>query len=215
MIRQDYATWTAGIMLSLAVHAGLFFNAGAQLGMAEATSASVPLTTRLNFNQEPKPEPVEEIKPEPVKPKHKPKPKPKPIEPEPVKQEKIIPPEPEPVVQQIVKPQPKGQATQVKDALFIKRQQEMYMHDLLTHIEGYKFYPRVARRRGIEGEVKVTFTLLANGKLKNMQLEGGQTVLRQAAKQAMEDAVPLPLPPSSMALPREIKIGIVYSLSTN
>ena len=212
MIRQDYATWVAGIVFSLAVHAGLFFNAGSKLGMEDAQTANIPMTTRLNFTQEPKPQPVEEIKPEPVKPK--PKPKPKPIKPKPVEQEKTIPPElePEPVQQQLVKQQPKGQATNQVNALFIKQQKQIYMHELLTHIEGYKFYPRVARRRGIEGEIKVSFTLLANGKLQDLQVDGDQSVLLSAAQQAMEDAVPLPLPPASMTLPRRIDISIVYSL---
>ena len=210
MIRQDYVTWIAGIAISLAVHAGLFFNAGAKLGMEEAQSSSVPMTTRLNFNQEPKPQPVEEIKPEPVKPK----PKPKPVEPKPVNQKKITPPEPEPepVQQQVIKPQPKGQVSSAVDALFMKQQQQLYMHELLTHIEGYKFYPRAARRRGVEGEIRVSFTLLGNGKLKDLQVSGDQSVLISAAQQAMEDAVPLPLPPSSMKLPRQIDISIVYSL---
>ena len=125
MIRQDYVTWTAGIAFSLAVHAGLFFNAGAKLGVEEAQSSSIPMTTRLNFNQEPEPQPVEEVKPEPVKPK--PKPKLKPIEPEPVKQKKIIPqePDPEPMQQQVVKPQPKGQASNTVDALLMKQQQQL------------------------------------------------------------------------------------------
>jgi len=83
---------------------------------------------------------------------------------------------------------------------------------LLTHIEGYKFYPRAARRRGIEGEIRVSFTLLDNGKMKDLQVTGDQSVLVSAAQQAMEDAVPLPLPPSSMKLPRKIDISIVYSL---
>lgn len=210
MISQEHLTWISGIVFSLAVHAGLFLNAGAQLGVEDAQSADIPLTTRLNFIQESKPQPVEEIKPEPVKPK----PKPKPVKPKPVKQEKIIPlePEPETVQQQVVAAQPKGQPTTQIDALFLKQQQQMYMHELLTHIEGYKFYPRAARRRGIEGEIRVSFTLLANGQLQNLQLDGEQSVLRQAAQQAMEEAVPLPLPPSSMTLPRRIDIGIVYSL---
>ena len=214
MIRQDYVSWIIGIAFSLAVHGVLFLQASAPFGVQQTQTANVPLTTRLNFIEKKQPESVEEVKPEPEKPKTKPKPKskPKPVKPEPVKKQEIKPPEPEPVKQQLVKAQPKGQQTNQVNALLLKQQQQLYMHDLLTHIEGYKFYPRAARRRGVEGEVIMSFTLLANGRIQDLQASGEHSVLIGAAKQAMEEAVPLPLPPSSMTLPRNIKISIIYSL---
>ncbi|MCW9012155.1 MAG: energy transducer TonB [Gammaproteobacteria bacterium] len=214
MIRQEYASWVGGIVFSLALHTSLFLQSGAQLGMEDARPANLPLTTRLNFYREVKPEPVEIIKPEPAKPKPVPKPKsrPKP-KPKPVEPKKITPPEPEPVQQQIIKPQPKGQLTNPVDALFLKQQQQVYIQQLLSHIESHKFYPRSARQRGVEGKIKVSFTLQVNGKIKNMQLEGGARVLQEATRQAMQNAVPLPLPPASTPLPRQIQIGIIYSLT--
>ena len=112
----------------------------------------------------------------------------------------------------VSQPPPKGQLSNAVDALLLKQQQQMYIQQLLAHIENHKYYPHAARRRGIEGSINISFMLLANGQVRQLQVTGGPNVLQHATREAMEQAQPLPLPPSGISLPRQIAIAMVYSL---
>ncbi|WJW75355.1 TonB family protein [Thiohalobacter sp. IOR34] len=87
-----------------------------------------------------------------------------------------------------------------------------YLARLLAHIERHKFYPRAARRRALEGEVEVSFELLADGRVRDLQLTGGARLLRNAARQAVQEALPLPRPPAAMRLPRRVEYRMRFEL---
>jgi protein TonB len=89
---------------------------------------------------------------------------------------------------------------------------ESYLLRLLAHIDAYKFYPRSARRRGLEGEVQVAFHLHADGSISELQVRGGSKLLRQAAKRAVQQALTLPPPPASVRLQEQIRFAMVYRL---
>ena len=89
---------------------------------------------------------------------------------------------------------------------------ESYLAQLLSHIDRHKFYPRSARRRGMQGEVQVAFYLHKDGSFTELQVSGGSKVLRKAAKQALQQALSLPLPPASMPLQEQIRFGMLYRL---
>jgi protein TonB len=94
----------------------------------------------------------------------------------------------------------------------LQNERESYLLQLLTHIDSHKFYPRSARRRGMEGEIRVTFYLLRDGSITGLQIKGGSKVLRKAAKQAVQQSLALPPPPESMRLQEQIRFGMVYRL---
>lgn len=217
MIKQDYMVWLVGVGLSLTLHASLLIQSGAQLGVKNASESVTPLVTRLNFYQPPR-APIESVqKVEPVKPKKivtkkaskplkkkiekKPKLEPKP-EPEPVKVEKKL-------VQ--ATPQSQGQLSNNKPALLMNKKRA-YMQELLAHIENFKFYPRSARSRGIEGDIQVLFELMADGSIRALKVAGGRSVLQRATQQAVQKAVPLPLPPLELSVPRKVEFTIQYRL---
>jgi len=209
MINRDYMVWMVGIGLSLILHASFLIQSGERFGVDKASEAKAPLITRLNFHQQPSvpAEPVQKSAPiEPLIKKIKPVAKPE-IK-QPVKE-----PEVEKSDQQLVQanPQSQGQPSEKKVALLVKKQ-EVYMQQLLAHIENRKYYPRSARIRGIEGNILVSFELLADGGIKSLQVTGGGSVLENATRQAVLNSVPLPLPPLEISVPRKIEFSIQYLL---
>ena len=89
-----------------------------------------------------------------------------------------------------------------------------YFASLMAHIEANKFYPPMARRRRLEGAVQVRFTLEANGRISGLQVSEGESLLGQAAREAVERSLPLPLPSAQgeVSLPRSIGFLMEFRL---
>jgi protein TonB len=196
-----------------------------------ATFAPPPVVVTEPVVETPEPEPVvppepkivpeEKPKPKAIKKQKKPDPKPKP-KPKPV--EKKVP-EPKPVVKK-VKQTPNAQQLDnqkprpVKASPVIARadprlleQTRMTYHALLMrHIEVHKHYPRVARKRKIQGDILVSFTLLADGSIKNLTANGQRSILKKATLEAIQNALPMPNPPKELSLPMNVKFKMNYFL---
>ena len=204
------SSFVIAAVISIAVHA----TAAVYLGHYAAPSASQPqsaahvlqisLAPATPAAPQPEPPPKPEVKREPL--------------PEPV-----IKPRPESTeVAEIAKPievqvtaSAYPEAPINKPALTevaLENERESYMLQLLAHIDSHKFYPRSARRRGIEGKIQVVFYLLRDGSISDLQIKGGNKILRNAAKQAVQQSLALPPPPESMRLQEQIRFGMVYRL---
>jgi len=209
MINRDYLFWVLGIGLSLILHASLLLQSGARLGVENESEAVAPLITRLNFYQQPTIQTEQVQKSVAIKPIKK---QSDPIAKPDIKQE-VKEPEIEKVEQELIqsKPQSQGQLSEKKLAIRTKKS-EVYMQQLLAHIESRKYYPRSARSRGVEGNVLVSFELLADGSIKSLQVSGGRSVLQNATKQAIQNSIPLPIPPLELTMPRKIEFSIQYLL---
>jgi len=183
------------------------------------------------------PEPVI-IQDKPVEPLAKPAPEKRTIA-KPVKQKKaVIKPRPEPI-QKPVKPKPPtkertpeanrramAQTAQNKkvtmvtpspvvakvDARLIEQTRMSYQALLMRHIEVHKKYPRVARKRNIQGKILVSFSVFTDGSIKNLQISGDKSILMKATRQAVNNALPMPKPPIDLSFPMEIKFTMNYSL---
>ena len=94
----------------------------------------------------------------------------------------------------------------------LENERESYLQALLAYIDSHKFYPRSARRRGVEGQIQVAFYLRTDGSITDLQIKGGSKVLRKAAKQAVQQALTLPPPPASMPLREQVRFDMVYRL---
>ena len=212
------------VALSLLLHGLLFLNFG---GAPAGIKQPIESVTRLSFLA-PTPEPavVPEVMPEvieqkPEKKQLKPVPKPvkkvakkkvvKPVEK--VVQEKVS--EPEPVVAAAAAPSVAAVSTPQIDEGLIKRETERYLTEVMAHIEQHKWYPKAARRRGIEGEVHVRFTLFPDGTARQLVVENGPSVLLAAAKQAVEKAVPMPTPPKAIHCPLECEFRMAFNLNAS
>jgi len=221
MYHYQHSSFIVAAVISLAVHA----TAVVYLGHYDSPFADQPQSTvslmRISLAPArpaaPEPEPETKPKPPPPPPVPKPevrrKPLPKPvIEPPPTRPEV---PETAELIEEQIATSDYVQAPVDKPALAQVAQQderESYLLRLLAHIDNHKFYPRTARRRGVEGEIKVAFYLRKDGSISNLQVTGGSKVLRKAAKQAVQQALSLPPPPESMPLQEQIHFGMVYRL---
>lgn len=216
------------ILFSLLLHGMLFANYdGAPAGIKQPIES----VTRLSFlAPAPTPAVVPEVIPEkpPEKKKVKPVPKPvkrvvkkkvrkkvvKPVPVQEVVQEQVTEPEPVVMAAAPVLPAAAAVVPQIDEGL-IKRETERYLTEVMAHIEQHKWYPKAARRRGIEGEVFVRFTLQPDGTAQQLIVENGPSVLLAAAKKAVEKAIPMPMPPKSIHCPLECEFRMAFNLNAS
>jgi len=201
---------TGAFALSFLAHGALFVSFG---GILTASTTDTPSTsvTRLTFLQ---PAPIpEEIKEEPIEKLKEP---PKQVE----KAKKVVeekqPEEKEPPVveqqAQQLAAAPSDETPQIKKGI-IRWERERYLSDVLAHIEHHKWYPKIARRMGLEGEVKVRFVLQADGSAKNLHIENGPEALMNAARRTVERSLPLPRPPKKVDCPIDCEFNMRFSLN--
>jgi len=200
---------TGAITLSFLAHAVLFVSFGGALSASpsDMTSESV---TRLSFLQPaPIPEEVEEQPEEPIEepPKKIEKVK-EVVQKQPEKRE---PPKVEQQVQQVASAS-MDNIPQINEGI-IRWEQERYLSDVMAHIEHNKWYPKIARRMGVEGEVKVRFVLNADGSAQDLHIENGPETLMAAARKTVERSMPLPRPPEKVDCPIECEFLMRFSLS--
>ena len=98
------------------------------------------------------------------------------------------------------------------EQLLIKHTRKNYKALVRRHIEVYKHYPRVARKRRIEEKILVSFTLYADGRIKNLSIKGKKSILIKATKKAINNALPIPTTSDRLSFPMEIKFYMNYFL---
>ncbi len=84
---------------------------------------------------------------------------------------------------------------------------------LRSTIQNNLRYPSAARRRGMEGDVNVRFTLLSGGAIGSVSILSGESIFHNAAKAAVESASGIAIPKSlADDLPLEINLGLEFNL---
>lgn len=78
-------------------------------------------------------------------------------------------------------------------------QDENYQSRLLRHLEQYKHYPFMARRRQLEGRASMRIAIAADGELRDIECLTGNDLFCEAAIRAARDAQPFPPPPTSLS----------------
>ena len=231
MRRLDVALWSGALALSLLAHALLLFKTGSLAGNQERPQQERHVT-RVSFRSAaaaPTPPQAEPEKPpEEAEVTEVPEPPPKPTPPKEEKRaERARQPEPAPAPEPPppTPPVPTSAAVDkvpviseavsgtVEDPALIEKARQEYLRRLMAHIEKHKHYPRAARRRRIEGDAGVTFVLQAGGAVGNLSVEGAQDALNEAARRAVEDALPLPEPPSALGLPWPVAFTMRFTLN--
>ena len=150
----------------------------------------------------PKPEPRPTPKPKPV-PKPKPEPRPKPDTLAATEPVKTPAPASEPAP---VSPPPPAAARQAVEV------REAYLARLLAEIEKNKFYPSIARRKNLQGTIRVSFRLGCDGRVDRLDVQGKHSLLRKAAGKAVEASIPLPEVPPEIDCPFQVDYAMAYSL---
>ena len=224
MYHYQHNSFIVAAVISLTVHA----TAVVYLGHYDSPSADQPQSTvslmrvSLAPARPAAPEPEPETRPVP-KPPPPPPPAPKPeVRNKPLPEPAIEPPPTRPevaetteLIEEQIATSDSVQAPVDKPAraqVALQDERESYLLRLLAHIDNHKFYPRIARRRGVEGEIQVAFYLRKDGSISNLQVTGGSKVLRKAAKQAVQQSLSLPPPPNSIPLQEQIRFSMIYRL---
>jgi len=173
---------------------------------------------------EEEPEPVVE-KPEETEPP-KPEPEPEPEKPEPILKEMPVV---KPVVQkkkhvskQVRKKKP-VKKTAKKHTVRRKRhkrggtphystaQKNRFLAQIRHKIEKAKSYPRIARKRRMQGVVRVHFTILKSGKLGRLTLKGPK-IFYASARKAVQSAFPVNVKKATIQLPATVNLSLRYKL---
>lgn len=89
---------------------------------------------------------------------------------------------------------------------------EHYLATVLAQIEAHKFYPLPARRRGLQGRVEVRFMLDARGAISDLDVTGSHSLLVEAARAAVRNAIPLPAAPSMEGFPLAVSYQMIFRL---
>ncbi len=90
-------------------------------------------------------------------------------------------------------------------------QKNRFLSEVRRRIEAHKHYPRIAKRRGIEGVVKVRFTILPGGKVGHILLSGSK-LFYASARKAIEGAFPIDLKGVPIELPTTVSLRLRYQL---
>jgi len=182
--------------------------------------------------EEPKIEKPKPIEPPPVVEK------PKPIEPPPVIQEPLpemiepisqdiipiedsVPIYEEPIKEPVVETERKvDEAKKLKEEVQLKQKKldavDLFTNNLAFHISKFKKYPRIAQRRGWQGNVVVKLVMSDAGKIQSLSIEqsSGYNALDEEAMKMIERAKPLPKPPEILA-GDEINIFVPVNFALN
>lgn len=209
---SDGLIWTAAVVASLLLHAALFWHTPLRLSADSGIAARQAGVTRVSFRVVPRPRPRTPV------PDALPQPKPRPRNMEPQRQptpakraerkaldKKVTTAVPE-------QPAAAPPAESAGDPRLTERAQRDYLGALLAHIEEYKFYPQAARRRGVQGVIQVSFLLHRDGRISSLRVANGPDLLRKAATDAVDAALPLPRPPPAVNCPLTVSYGMEFRL---
>lgn len=181
-------------------------------------------------------EPLEEKEEPVVEEEPEPEPEPEVIEPEPIPEPPVVveKPVPEPVVVKKVekKPEPKkiikkktkkkkvhkkkkrasrASSRRATSSRIDPNKKSQFLASIRAKINRAKSYPRIAQRRGMQGVVKVRFTILRNGHVGNITVKGPK-VFHNSAKRAVKKAFPINVKNAPLHLPTTVNLSLRYKL---
>lgn len=170
----------------------------------------------------PKVEP-KQIEPEPIVKKVEPKPEPEPIQkvikkPIPLPKKPILEKTVEsiqqpPIKKVVAEPILPKQEVIAPPRIDVETIKNKFLSDLRNRINANKFYPKVAQRRGIEGNVKVSFNILNNGQVDNITIISGKNVFNEAVTNAIKNSFPVNIPKDLKNFPMNVNLQLNFSLS--
>lgn len=121
-------------------------------------------------------------------------------------------------IQQIVANQIKQQKTPIKketvqtDTKQLVIKQNKYYTKIKQTIDKNKSYPKVAVRRGIQGEVKIQFTISKSGELLSYKILDGKKIFLKSISEAIKNSFPLTPPNDIFTSNLDLKLTLQYKL---
>lgn len=92
-----------------------------------------------------------------------------------------------------------------------KAEKNQFLANIRAKINKHKSYPRVAKKRRMQGSVKVRFTILRSGKVGNISLKGPK-IFHNSARAAVKSAFPVNAKRAPISLPQTINLTLRYQL---
>ena len=92
-----------------------------------------------------------------------------------------------------------------------KAEKNQFLANIRAKINKHKSYPRVAKKRRMQGSVKVKFTILRSGKVGNISLNGPK-IFHNSARAAVKSAFPVNAKNAPISLPQSINLTLRYQL---
>ncbi len=157
---------------------------------------------------EKEPEIEEEIIPEPIVEKVIPKPVVKKIKKKPEVKKK---PKKKKVPKKKVRKKQASKKVSARKSKSSKAEKNQFLANIRAKINKHKSYPRVAKKRRMQGSVKVRFTILRSGKVGNISLNGPK-IFHNSARKAVKSAFPVNAKKSPISLPQNINLTLRYQL---
>ncbi len=90
-------------------------------------------------------------------------------------------------------------------------QKNKFLAKIRRNINKHKSYPKIAKRRGMQGSVKVRFTILASGNVGHISVSGPK-VFHNSAKRAVKGAFPINTKNAPISLPQSVNLTLRYQL---
>jgi protein TonB len=199
---------------------------------APPSQADAPVQPEQLVEEEPEPEPEKEEKAEEVEEPEQlieeetkePEPEPEPI----IKEKPVVKPAIKKEVQKPKKrvqkkkprkkkvtrkrkPRKKRQVSGGGSPHYSAGQRSSFLARIRARINRAKSYPRIAQRRGMQGVVRVRFTILANGHVGNISLSGPK-VFHASARKAVKSAFPVNVKKAPLHLPTTVNLSLRYTL---
>ena len=86
-----------------------------------------------------------------------------------------------------------------------------FLNNLLRKINRNKSYPIVAKRAGISGSVKISFTILPNGEVSNISING-PSIFYKSSYNAIVKSFPIDTTDAPFYLPKRINMQLLYKI---
>jgi len=90
-------------------------------------------------------------------------------------------------------------------------ERERFLSKIRAKINQAKSYPRIAKKRHIEGIVNISFTITNTGNIANLSIKGPK-VFHTSAKRAVLNAFPIDTTNTPVTLPIDIKLKLHYQI---
>ncbi len=120
-----------------------------------------------------------------------------------------------PVVQHTVQALPTPIAVTSKPKIDVASEKRAFFSSLRSTIQNHLRYPSAARRRGMEGEVGIRFTLYNDGTIGSISVQKGESIFHNAAKAAVTSASGIDVPKNiASSLPMEIELTLEFKLNS-
>ena len=99
-----------------------------------------------------------------------------------------------------------------QEAAELLKKQNIFLAQLKEAINSNKTYPNTARRRNIQGDVKVKFSILSTGDVQKIEVIKGRSIFKRSVHEAIENSFPIAVGKTLFSFPKEFHVTLNYVL---